>query len=146
MTPEELASLFRGDGFRRLVIAGGGVPRDCLSLFLEALTKVNVEDEKTRIGKDDIRLLSFSNFERKIEELKRDSQRDDQDILVKGIYVIRRFCLDRQTSIFFIPERMIQEIELARELIFRLLDYRIIHSVGTAFTRRPHPADRIKVS
>lgn len=50
--------------------------------------------------------------------------------------VIRKFCLDKQTSIFFIPERVIQEVELARELIFRLLDYRIIHSVGAAFTHK----------
>jgi hypothetical protein len=137
MTPDELESLFRGDGFRRLVIAGGGVPRDCLSLFLEALGRVN--DDQSRIGKDDVRLLSFSNFERKIEELKRDSQRGEQDVLLKGIYVIRRFCLETQTSIFFIPERVIQEVELARELIFRLLDYRIIHSVGSAFTHKSVP-------
>ena len=122
MSPEEFEGLFKGDGFRRLVIAGGGVPRDCLSLFLEALATLHAGDG--RIGKDDVRQLSFSNFEKKIEELKRDSQRDEQDILLKGIYVIRKFCLDKQTSVFFIPERLIQEVELARDLIFRLLDYR----------------------
>jgi hypothetical protein len=134
MSGDEFEGLFKGDGFRRLVIAGGGVPRDCLSLFLEALNKVH--DEESRIGKDDVRLLSFSNFGRKIEELKRDSQRDEQDVLLKGIYVIRKFCLDKGTSVFFIPERVMQEVEIARELIFRLLDYRIIHSVGTAFTHK----------
>jgi Archaeal ATPase. len=134
MSPEEFEGLFKGDGFRRLVIAGGGVPRDCLSLFLEALATRPAGD--SRIGKDDVRQLSFSNFEKKIEELKRDSQRDEQDILLKGIYVIRKFCLDKQTSVFFIPERLIQEVELARDLIFRLLDYRIIHAVGSAFTHK----------
>lgn len=60
-------------------------------------------------------------------------------MLLKGIYVIRKFCLEKKkkkTSVFFIPERVIQEVELARDLIFRLLDYRLIHSVGSAFTHK----------
>jgi hypothetical protein len=36
MTTEEVDGLFKGEGFEGLVLAGGGVPRDCLSLFLEA--------------------------------------------------------------------------------------------------------------
>lgn len=92
-----------------------------------------------RIGKDDVRLLSFANFEKKIEDLKRDSQSDEQDVLLKGIYIIRQFCLDSKTSGFFVSDRVLQEVEPARELIFRLLDYRIVHSVGTAFTHKSHP-------
>lgn len=137
ITYEEFDGLFKGDGFRRLVLAGGGVPRDCLSLFIEALGPVMAMGE--RIGKDDIRQLSFSNFERKIEDLKRDSQSGEQDVLLKGIYVIRQFCLDSKTNVFFVPDRVLQELESARELIFRLLDYRIIHSVGSAFTHKSHP-------
>ena len=137
MPTGDFDALFKGDGFRRLVLAGGGVPRDCLSLFLEALGPVMANG--SRIGKDDVRVLSFGNFERKIEDLKRDSQRDEQDVLLKGIYVIRQFCLDFKTSVFFVPDRILQELEEARELIFRLLDYRIIHSVGSAFTHKSHP-------
>jgi energy-coupling factor transporter ATP-binding protein EcfA2 len=136
ITPSEFDSLFKGDGFRRLVLAGGGVPRDCLSLFLEALGPVMADN--SRIGKDDVRLLSFSNFERKIEDLKRDSQAGEQDVLLKGIYVIRQFCLQSKSSVFFVPDRLLQQLEPARELIFRLLDYRIVHSVGTAFTHKSH--------
>ena len=137
MAAEDFDGVFKGDGFRRLVLAGGGVPRDCLSLFLEALGPVM--SQGARIGKDDVRQLSFSNFERKIEDLKRDSQTDEQGVLLKGIYVIRQFCLDSKTSVFFVPDRLLQELEPARELIFRLLDYRIIHSVGSAFTHKAHP-------
>jgi hypothetical protein len=133
MAPDDFDSLFKGDGFRRLVMAGGGVPRDCLSLFLEAVGSSTADG---RIGKDDVRLLSFSNFERKIEDLKRDSQTGEQDALLKGIYVIRQFCLSEQRNIFFVPDRLLQELDEARELIFRLLDYRIIHSVGSAFTHK----------
>ena len=37
MQTEQVDFLFKGEGFQRLVLAGGGVPRDCLSLFLEVL-------------------------------------------------------------------------------------------------------------
>ena len=136
ITAGDFDQLFKGDGFRRLILAGGGVPRDCLSLFLEALQPVMSGSSK--IGKDDVRLLSFSNFERKIEDLKRDSKTEEQGVLLKGIYVIRQFCLVSKTSVFFVPDRLLQELEPARGLIFRLLDYRIIHSVGTAFTHKSH--------
>jgi hypothetical protein len=134
MPPEQFDGLFQGGGFRRLVLAGGGVPRDCLSLFLEALGPDMAED--ARIGKDDIRQLSFSNFQKKVEDLKRDSQTGEQDHLLKGIHVIRQFCLDSKTSVFFVSDRVIQELEQVRDLLFRLLDYRIIHSVGSALTHK----------
>ena len=70
----EVESLFKGEGFNRLVMAGGGVPRDVLSLFLETLSDVDAL-HGGKIGKDEVRILSRTNFERKIEELKRDFQR-----------------------------------------------------------------------
>ncbi len=89
----EVESLFKGEGFNRLVMAGGGVPRDVLSLFLETLSDVDAL-HGGKIGKDEVRILSRTNFERKIEELKQDSKGEEQDDLLKGIYVIREFCLE----------------------------------------------------
>src|ERR1019366_8674353 len=62
-------------GPRIHVLAGGGVPRDCLSLFLEVLEAVQPPAGDGRIGKDEVRILSRANFERRIEELKQDSER-----------------------------------------------------------------------
>src|SRR5690606_7311600 len=107
MTPAEVDGLFKGDGFRRLVMAGGCVPRDCLSIFLEVVDAVKEGDG--RVGKDDVRILSRSNFERRIEELKQDSEGAEQDVLLRGIYVIRRFCLARKTNVFFVSEQMLQQ-------------------------------------
>jgi len=134
MTPAEVDGLFKGDGFRRLVMAGGGVPRDCLSIFLEVLDAVKEGDG--RVGKDDVRILSRSNFERRIEELKQDSEGAEQDVLLRGIYVIRRFCLARKTNVFFVSEQMLQQEDNLRDLVYRLLDYRIIHSAGAALTHK----------
>lgn len=44
MSADETQNLFRGEGFNRLVMAGGGVPRDILSLFLEVLQDIDVEN------------------------------------------------------------------------------------------------------
>ena len=57
MNSGEVDALFKRTGFDRLVLAGGGVPRDCLSLFLEVLETVHSSGDE-RIGKDEIRILS----------------------------------------------------------------------------------------
>ncbi|WP_262299298.1 hypothetical protein [Microvirga sesbaniae] len=132
---EEIQSLFKGEGFARLVMAGGGVPRDVLSLFLQVLNDVDVE-RGGKIGKDEVRTLSRTNFERKIEELKQDSKGDEQDDLLKGIYIIREFCLEKKTNLFVVQERMLQQNDTWRALIYRLLDYRIIHSCAVALTHK----------
>jgi len=130
----ELKELFKGDGFNRLVMAGGGVPRDVMSLFLEMLQSVQAGDG--RIGKDDVRIKSKAIFERRIEELKQDSREAEQEGLLKGIYLIRRFCLDRQTNIFNVSEEDLKRNEQMRALFYRLLDYRIIHNCASALTHK----------
>ncbi len=131
----EIDGLFKGEGFNRLVLAGGGVPRDTLSLFLEVLSEVQTNGDG-RIGKDDVRILSKSNFERRIEELKHDSEALEQEPLIKAIYVIREFCLGKKTNVFLVAERTLQQDDEFRSLVYRLLDYRIIHSGATALTHK----------
>lgn len=133
----EVDSLFKGEGFERLVMAGGGVPRDCLSLFLEMLQAVQSRDG--RIGKDDVRILSRANFERRIEELKQDSEHSEQGTLIRGIYVLRRFCIEKQTNVMMVPEQLMQQDDGFRALVNRLLDYRIIHNAGVALTHKSAP-------
>ena len=112
------------------------MPRDCLSLFLEVLQESGAE---SRIGKDDVRILSRSNFERRIEELKQDSEGREQDVLIRGIYVLRKFCIDKKINVFLVLEQMMQQEDQIRGLIYRLLDYRIIHSAGSALTHKSQP-------
>lgn len=135
MTAGQLDSLFKGHGWNRLVMAGGGVPRDVLSLFLEILSDVDVY-AGNQIGKDDVRILSRANFERRIDELKQDSQDEEQGDLIEGIYIIRKFCLDKKTNVFAVRERDLQENDSLRALFYRLMDYRIIHSCATALTHK----------
>lgn len=134
----EIDGLFKGAGFERLILAGGGVPRDCLSLFLELLGEVQPPNGYGRIGKDDVRILSRANFERRIEELKQDADTNDQAVLIKGIYVLRKFCIDRKTNVILISEQLFQQNDSLRELVYRLLDYRVIHNAGAALTHKTH--------
>ena len=136
--PEGINELFKGKGFDRLVMAGGGVPRDTLSLFLEVLNDVRTSGDG-RIGKDDVRVMSRLNFERRIEELKQDSEGGEQDVLMRGIYALRQFCLDKKSNAFLISEQNLQQSDQFRELINRLLDYRIIHRAGNALTHKSQP-------
>jgi hypothetical protein len=138
MSGPEIDALFKGEGFSRLVMAGGGVPRDVLSLFLEALSNVQTEGGD-RIGKDEIRILSLANFERRIEELKQDSQDDEQDNLLRGIYILREFCFEKKTNLFVVQERMLQQNDGWRTLFNRLMDYRIIHNCANALTHKSQP-------
>lgn len=135
MTGSEIDALFKGEGFERLVMAGGGVPRDVLSLFLEVLQNVQ-ESGDGRIGKDDVRLLSRATFEHRIEELKQDSEGPEQEALIRAIYVIRKFCLERQSNVFLVSEQTMQSNEEMRALIYGLMDYRIVHHAAAALTHK----------
>lgn len=138
LSKPDVEGLFKGEGFDRLVMAGGGVPRDVLSLFLEVLSDVDASKGE-KIGKDEVRILSRANFERKIDELKQDSKGDEQDDLLKGIYTMREFCLEKKTNLFVVQERMLQTNDEWRALFNRLLDYRIIHNCATALTHKSQP-------
>jgi hypothetical protein len=132
MDEDELRLLFKGEGFERLVMAGGGVPRDVLSLFLEAMSAYDGDP----VGKDEMRVLSKSNIERRIEELKKDSHADEQDLLIAGIYMLRSFCLAKRSNIFLVPEKVMQQQDVWKSLFHRLLDYRIIHQAASALTHK----------
>lgn len=71
--------------------------------------------------------------------MKQDSEGREQDTLIRGIYVLRKFCIDRKTSVFLVSEQMIQQEDQIRSLIYRLLDYRIVHSAGSALTHKSQP-------
>jgi hypothetical protein len=70
-------------------------------LFLTALSNVD-PDHGGQIGRDEVRIMSLANFERRIEELKQDSKIDEQDDLLTGIYAIREFCLSKQTKMLVV--------------------------------------------
>ena len=134
MDKSEARALFKGDGFNRLVLASGGVPRDFLSLLLQALSGKPKGEEQ--VGKDDVRLLSLQVFQTRIEDLKGDSEAKEHGVLMRATYAIRSFCLERRSNVFLVPDQLMQERDDVKDLLYRLLDYRIVHSVGSALTSK----------
>jgi hypothetical protein len=59
--------------------------------------------------------------------------------LLRGINVIAKFCLEKQQNVFLVRDQALQEQNGLRKLLNRLLDYRIIHSVGSALTHKSFP-------
>jgi hypothetical protein len=49
------------------------------------------------------------------------------------------FCIDRKTNVFLVSEQIMQQQSKIRELLYRLLDYRIIHNAGVALTHKSQP-------
>jgi len=132
----EVNDLFKGQGFETLVLAGGGVPRDCLSLLVEKLGREAANDPEWRLGKDEMRQFSRENFERRIGELKQDSEGKDQTHSLRGIYMIRSFVLQKKSNVFLVAEQVLQTEERIKSLIYKLLDYRIIHDSASALTHK----------
>jgi hypothetical protein len=58
---------------------------------------------------------------------------------MRGIYVLREFCLKKKANVFVVSEQMLQQRDDVRSLINRLLDYRIIHNAGSALTHKSQP-------
>lgn|GEM_PF-1000078 len=135
ISSEQIDDLFQGGGFKRLVLAGGGVPRECLSLFLQVLENIK-NNNSGKIGTDEIRNLSRSTLQKRIQELKDDSQQDEHNPLLKGISAIRTFCETAKNNVFMVPDILLREDNKVERLIYRLLDHKIIHSVGSAFTNK----------
>ncbi len=50
--------------------------------------------------------------------------------------MLRRFCIEKRTNILMLSEEMMQQEDQIRQLLYRLLDYRIIHNAGTALTHK----------
>jgi hypothetical protein len=104
--------------------------------FLEVLNAVQPPGGDGRIGKDDIRILSRANFERRIEELKQDSDQAEQGTLIRGVYVIRQFCVvEKKTNIVLVSEATLQQNDRIRALLYRLLDY---STTELFIVREPH--------
>ena len=60
---------------------------------------------------------------------------------MRGIYAVRKFCVtDQKCNVFLVPDEDLQKDKYGiRDFLNRLLDYRIIHSAGTALTHKSRP-------
>ena len=56
--------------------------------------------------------------------------------LIRGVYVLRQLYIDKKSNILMVSEEVLQKDDQLRTLLYRLLDYRIVHSAGVALTHK----------
>jgi len=123
-------ALFNPDAFHSLVIASGGVPRDFLNIFVEAIAAANADDQDrwltpTYIWKGASRL----SYRTKLTNLKEEASSDSSP-LEKVYQDIISFCLkEKRKTAFLVSQDQAQKLFSVHELILQLMDFKLIHVV-----------------
>ncbi len=123
-------SLFNPEAFHSLVLASGGVPRDFLNIFVEAIDNASAEGKirwltPTHIWKGAGRI----SYRTKLGNL-RDEAEADASPLEKVYYDIVSFCLkEKKKTAFLVSQHEAQAYPDIHELILQLMDFKLIHVV-----------------
>lgn len=123
-------TLFNPDAFHALSLASGGVPRDFLNIFVEAISS-SLSDGRERwltptyIWKGASRL----SYRTKLINLKEEGLSDSTP-LEKLYRDIVAFCLkDKRKTAFLISQDQAQTYPVIHELIQQLMDFKLIHII-----------------
>lgn len=123
-------TLFNPDAFHSLVLASGGVPRDFLNIFVEAISAANADEQDrwltpTYIWKGASRL----SYRTKLNNLKEEASSDSSP-LEKVYQDIISFCLrEKKKTAFLVSQEQAQKLFSVHELILQLMDFKLIHVV-----------------
>ena len=127
-SPKE--ALFNPEAFHALSLASGGVPRDFLNIFVEAISS-SLSDGKekwltpTYIWKGASRL----SYRTKINNLK-DEGVSDSSPLERLYRNIVSFCLkEKRKTAFLVSQEQAQEYTAIHELVQQLMDFKLIHII-----------------
>ncbi len=122
--------LFNPEAFHSLVLASGGVPRDFLNIFVEAISSSLADGHDrwltpTYIWKGASRI----SYRTKLNNLK-DEASSDASPLQKIYRDIISFCLkEKKKTGFLISQEQAQEKSNIHELILQLMDFKLIHVI-----------------
>jgi hypothetical protein len=119
--------------FKRLIQASGGVARDFLTLFVDAVGIAQERlaknpDNQRRIGADDVwEAAARFNIDRR-NEFNSDVRLKRPENLISTISSIREFCYTNQLNCILISDSAGGEL---RELIDEIWDCKLLHTVKT---------------
>lgn len=127
----DVASLFNPDASRALTLASGGVPRDFLNIFVEAI------DVSCRGGKVDrltptaiYKAAASLSYRSKLANLREEAG-FDSDALERLFSDIVNFCLgERKKTVFLINHDDLTRFPLEHELLQQLMDFKLVHLVA----------------
>ena len=130
----EAGSISMGDilidaALTRLVLASGGVARDFLGIFRQAIAIAREREgdhRGARVGTEDINNAAGAYDANKRQELERDTI-DERDELVKALENVRSFCFFRAQTNILLVDRDLRGREI--DDIAELVDLRLLHKI-----------------
>lgn len=135
-----VGDLFAGGGFSQLCLASGGVPRDFLSLFVDAANKATTRAKP--IGKVLVNEVAIDNFGSKKESMRKDSGSEDA-VLEETLNRIKTYVYDeKRTNAFLVSKDDLEACPHARQAIRELVDLRLIHLVDPNTSKAPSDGRR----
>ena len=128
----EVSALFNSGAPRALTLASGGVPRDFLNIFVEAV-RLSVRDNKLdRLTPTYIyKAASTLSYQSKKANIKEEAG-FDSDKLERLFSDLVLFCLkEKRKTVFLVKHEDIHNYSEAYELLQQLMDFKLIHIVAS---------------
>jgi hypothetical protein len=137
MAAEELgggsvSSLFGADAARALTLASGGVPRDFLNIFVEAIDVSLRHGVKARLTPKYIyKAASALSYRSKIANLKEEAGFDSSALEALFADLVRFCLIDKKKTLFLVNHAEVQSHARESELLQQLMDFKLIHLVDS---------------
>lgn len=121
---------FNPAAFEKLVLASGGVPRDLLTIFVQALDVASAKGQNDHLVPTHIwKAASSLSYNKKLKAL-RDDVYSDADIIENVFRDLLKFCLlEKKKTCFLISQDETQLYSGVHEIILQLMDFKLIHVV-----------------
>jgi hypothetical protein len=128
--PDSSSELFNQQAFEKLVIASGGVPRDFLTIFINAIDIAVSSGQIKHLTPTNIwKAASSFSYRNKLQNLRTDVGPDAQAI-ERVFRNLLLFCISekKRTSFLISQDEAQRELE-AHEYILQLMDGKLIHVI-----------------
>jgi hypothetical protein len=123
-------NLFNHNAFEQLVIASGGVPRDFLTIFVNAIDNAISKGNTNHLTATNIwKAASSFSYRSKLISL-RDDVKTESDELESVFRDLMRFCIrEKKRTCFLISQDEAQTKPKIHEMILQLMDFKLIHVI-----------------
>lgn len=128
--PDASIKTFNSQAFEKLVVASGGVPRDFLTIYVDAI-EVAISGGRTNyLTPTDIwKSASSLSYRTKLKNL-RDDVFKDADTIENVFRDLMRFCIqEKKKTCFLISQDDAQNYPALHEIILQLMDFKLVHVI-----------------
>lgn len=142
--PLSIKELMNPTAVDRLILASGGVVRDFIGIFSNAINQARERGEKShrgpKIGAEDVNLATGDYDPIKREEFKLDTA-EDREALEVAFQKLVAFCTEKsKCNIFLVSQKLTGN---TRSSIDQLIDLRLIHPVKSRVTLKKGAAGEL---